>query len=362
MATHEIDTPHRPHSPGARSPMLRRLDTFAVVWWAVGAVLAVVDVVRGGHTAPTAIESGLLGGVPDAAAAVGIAVLAVLGAVTAAWARWGWTTTRTARALTAVAAAVVLAGAVPLTDATVLTGLGYLPVMLLMVPFSATARGKLDFYVEPAFLIQTAVLAGAVLLAVSVVRYVRRSTAACERCGRRRDGIDPGWTTPAAAARWGRVATLLAAAIPAFYGITRIAWALGIPLGYSRENLESVRAEALAPDIGLGCFALVGAALTLGLVQRWGDSFPRWTFGLAGRQVPVRLAVIPATLVAVVVLPAGMTVVGNAMQDGMGSFGADTWGAILPPMMWPLWSVALGAATYAYWLRRRGTCATGCRG
>ena len=28
----------------------------------------------------------------------------------------------------------------------------------------------------------------------------------------------------------------------------------------------------------------------------------------------------------------------------------------LPEMFWPLWVVTLSAATYAYWLRRRGRC------
>jgi hypothetical protein len=29
----------------------------------------------------------------------------------------------------------------------------------------------------------------------------------------------------------------------------------------------------------------------------------------------------------------------------------------LPEMFWPLWGVALGLSTYAYWLRRRGQAA-----
>jgi hypothetical protein len=36
-----------------------------------------------------------------------------------------------------------------------------------------------------------------------------------------------------------------------------------------------------------------------------------------------------------------------------GSMG-ENWGTAAPGYLWPLWGVALGAATYAYYLRRRG--------
>ncbi len=36
------------------------------------------------------------------------------------------------------------------------------------------------------------------------------------------------------------------------------------------------------------------------------------------------------------------------------------WVTVGPAQLWTLWGVALGAATYAYHLRRRGTCQT-CR-
>ncbi|WP_344007917.1 hypothetical protein, partial [Isoptericola halotolerans] len=155
---------------------------------------------------------------------------------------------------------------------------------------------------------------------------------------------------------------LVAAAVPAFYGLTRIAWALGIPLGFSREEVESMRGVDLLGPVGLGSFALLGAVLTLGLYQRWGDVFPRWTLGLAGERVPVGLAVVPATVVAVAVLPAGVSMIAIGLSEGLFGLDAETWAAVGPAFLWPLWSLALGAATYAYWLRRRGTCRTCGRG
>jgi hypothetical protein len=35
---------------------------------------------------------------------------------------------------------------------------------------------------------------------------------------------------------------------------------------------------------------------------------------------------------------------------------ADTWGLHVPQFFWPVWGGALGAATLAYHLRRRGRC------
>jgi hypothetical protein len=105
---------------------------------------------------------------------------------------------------------------------------------------------------------------------------------------------------------------------------------------------------------GLGGFALVGAILTLGLTQRWGEVFPRWMVGLAGKRVPIKLATVPATLVAIFVMSAS---VGFFTQTGAFAEIADHGLAASPILTWPAWSLALGAATLGYHLRRRPACA-----
>ena len=105
---------------------------------------------------------------------------------------------------------------------------------------------------------------------------------ACPACGR--NDHERGWTTPTSAARWGRWAAYTAAVIPVAYALTRFAWAAGIPLGISRDFLAEMRETGLVwAGAGLGAFATVGAILTLGLVRPWGERFPRWLPGLAGR-------------------------------------------------------------------------------
>jgi hypothetical protein len=139
------------------------------------------------------------------------------------------------------------------------------------------------------------------------------------------------------------------------YAFTRLAWAAGIPMGIPAHFLDEMRAEGMIwAGLGLGGFALVGAILTLGLAQRWGETFPRWMVGLAGRRVPIRLATVPATIVAVFVTSASIGFFG---ADGF--FVAFTGGisaATLPMTIWPLWGFALGAATLGYHLRRRSAC------
>lgn len=108
------------------------------------------------------------------------------------------------------------------------------------------------------------------------------------------------------AARWGRWATAVAVAVPCLYAATRWAWALGIPLGISEELLREGQAEGIwLAGASLATVAVGGAVLTRGLVQEWGEVFPRWIPFLAGRRVPPALAIVPASVVSVVLIGGG---------------------------------------------------------
>ncbi|RAO57232.1 hypothetical protein [Micromonospora saelicesensis] len=247
------------------------------------------------------------------------------------------------------AVAFVLVLVVP--DVRVLVVLGYLPILIVGAPFGWPPVDYADIF-NWALFARFAALAGGLLLAGAVLAWQRRTAAACVGCGR--NHTDRGWTTPAAATRWGRWAAGIAAVIPFTYALTRFAWAAGIPLGISREFLTEMQDSGLVwAGFGLAAFATVGAILTLGLVQRWGERFPRWMIGVAGRRVPVKLAVVPATLVAISVTAASLGLLSNPkfweLTGGLSITGA-------PMLLWPVWGVALGVATYAYHLRRRGAC------
>lgn len=230
----------------------------------------------------------------------------------------------------------------------VLALVGYAPMLILGAPFGWPDIDYGDVF-SWSMINQAICLAGGFLLARAVLTWQRRTRDACADCGR------PGTPDPSRALRTGRWAVGVAVAIPLLYAASRYAWVLDVPLFISRDDLRQLRADGMEwAGAGLATFAAAGALLTLGLVQRWGEVFPRWMPRVHGRPVPVRLAVVPASFVTVVVL-------------------AGTLGPSLSPEMWrdpaavpvalmPLWGVALGVATWAYRMRRQGPCPTCGRG
>lgn len=245
--------------------------------------------------------------------------------------------------------ALVLLVVVPTTR--LLALLGYLPMIVFRAPFDAEIRADVAAAVGVDDVHQLVALVGGFLWAAATVAYARRTAGSCARCGR------PDRTARVATVlRWGRVAVYVAAAIPALYAATRWVWVAGLPLGMDEQQHADAQADgSLWAAAWLGSFALVGTVLTLGLVQRWGEVFPRWMPVLRGRRVPVGLAVIPATFVAVLATSGGLGMVKAAVTDDL--FGPEDWAAIGPTLLWPLWGVALAWGALAYWLRRRGGCA-----
>jgi hypothetical protein len=153
---------------------------------------------------------------------------------------------------------------------------------------------------------------------------------------------------------------------PLFYALTRYAWALGFPLGMSEQALRSGQERGMwISGLFLATFGLVGSALTLGLVQRWGEVFPHWMIGLARRRVPMTLALIPAALVSVLLVVGGI-----GIWSGLGGMAANLEAAgvarseilrdvlfqVGPTLLFPLWGMALAVAALGYYYRRRGPC------
>jgi hypothetical protein len=102
-----------------------------------------------------------------------------------------------------------------------------------------------------------------------------------------------------------------------------------------------------------------------GLVQRWGEVFPRWMIGLAGRRVPIALAVVPASLASVLLAVGGIGIwslsgqmVANLVAAG--AEGTRLLGEVIfqvgPTLLFPVWGAALAVATLGYYYRRRGPC------
>jgi hypothetical protein len=194
------------------------------------------------------------------------------------------------------------------------------------------------------------VFVGGLLWAATAIAYHRRSRNACVSCGRSNQP-PPDWTTPQSALRWGKWAVAAAVLANLPYEFTRVAWYFGWPVGIS-DDFHRVMADTpgmLEMGLGLAVMGIGGGVLTHGLVHRWGEVYPRWIWVKAGKPVPPQLAIIPASAVAVVLVPAGLM---NAQLPLRG----DNWALNAPGILWIVWGAALGAATYAYYLRRRTTC------
>ncbi|CAG1013822.1 hypothetical protein ANAEL_04812 [Anaerolineales bacterium] len=272
-----------------------------------------------------------------------------------------------------IIAGVLLAGILLLlrTSLDLLVKLGYFPYIIFRLITGAEVDSYLEGYTRWAIVHQVLCLLGGFLWLAATVCYSRRSGDACLYCGRR-DGPE-GWTSPDQAARWGRIAVYVAMVTPVFYALTRYVWALGFPLGMSEELFRHGQESGkwILGALFLGNFILAGAFLMLGLVQRWGEVFPRWMIGLSGRRVPIALAVVPALLASVLLVVGGTGIwaglgqmVANAAAagaEGMGLIGEIIF-QVGPTLLFPVWGVALAVATLGYCYRRRGPCSMCGRG
>ncbi|MFD4020189.1 NYN domain-containing protein [Streptomyces sindenensis] len=193
------------------------------------------------------------------------------------------------------------------------------------------------------------VFIGGLLWAAATIAYQRRSSNQCEHCGRGAKAAG-AWTEPAAALRWGRWAVWVSVLSTLPYDITRLAWYFGWPLGIPDDFLKDMEETPGMMEMGLALaiVSTLGSLLSHGLVSRWGEVWPRWVWFKKGRRIHPATAIVPASIVAVVLIPGGLMNI-RAVE-------ADEWGAAGPGIFWVLWGAALGAATFSYYLRRRTQC------
>jgi hypothetical protein len=319
------------------------------LWWALGGA----GFPFGTENDPKAAAESILGGARAETAAPVVAGLGLVGSALAlAMARGsrGRGILRVALLVFAWGLCVALLLVVP--DRRVLVAVAYAPVFLVGAPFGWPPVNYFEVALPWPVINQAICMAGGFFWAGAALAYGRRIRDACGNCGRA--GSATGWTTPDSAARWGRWATYTAAIVPLPYAAIRWAWALGFPLGISKEFLrEGQEIGMWWAGAALSTVDLAGVILTLGLVQRWGEVFPRWMVGFSGKRVPLALAIVPASLVSVMVTSAGLQAVRGFLSDG---FPADGWATTAPGLLWPVWGVALGAATLAYYYRTRDRC------
>ncbi|HAM80236.1 hypothetical protein [Ornithinibacillus bavariensis] len=206
---------------------------------------------------------------------------------------------------------------------------------------------------------QVICIIGALLWIFTVISYQRKVRNACLGCGRKENG------NVFVLVRWGKWITITAVVAPLPYAITRFAWALGIPLGVDDKFLEEsvrINPSATLTEWVFGGLCIVGGLLTLGLIQKWGEFIPKWVPLLGGKKVPILFAVIPASIVAIVLTSAGFIftvgflAVSLQMVHAEGIVISEIGGTIGPMLTWLPWGLALGLAAISYYYRRRSRC------
>ncbi|GAB3995783.1 hypothetical protein GCM10029992_13960 [Glycomyces albus] len=167
----------------------------------------------------------------------------------------------------------------------------------------------------------------------------------------------PPWLS----SQWGRFATVVAALCLVPYGLARLSWLTPWRLGdvpvdepdtviLWNADPEPLGTSAVIQGALFAFACAVGVVLTLGLISRWGEVFPGWIPVVGGREVPVKLAVIPGLTVAVIVTLSSHWIIMGPMSSG--GPGAAVVRALFLPF--PIWGPALGIAVLAYWARRTG--------
>src|SRR5215218_2707964 len=194
---------------------------------------------------------------------------------------------------------------------------------------------KLDWPV----LHQGVLVLGGILWAMTAISYRRKNAGADSGRSKANLAVD----RPPALARWGKAASYVAFLMPLPYGLTRLAWALGVPLGID-QDLSGNPLTARIGEAGLATLAIGGGIVTLGLIRPWGEIWPRWIPVLAGRRVPVAVPTILGGLAALAVTVGGVAFVRLALIEAMGLAPEPAepptytgWATWAPGWLWPFW-------------------------
>ncbi|MBB4905744.1 hypothetical protein [Actinophytocola algeriensis] len=228
------------------------------------------------------------------------------------------------------AAGAAIVALVALMDASTLIAIGYLPATLIG-PLFGLAEADASLFLSPGLLLQLLLLTAVAAFGVVIARRFRAA------------GHDLAHVT-ARTRFWTRIAI----EAPLVYALTRVLMFFGVP-GF---DMAEFGAPILWAGLGLAVSASLGAWLTYGLVRPWGEVFPRWLPGLRDKRVPIRLAVVPGLLVAVMVATASKDMLQSLGDDGALSAIGDWPLVALPMLLWPLWAIALAMATANYGIRR----------
>lgn len=158
--------------------------------------------------------------------------------------------------------------------------------------------------------------------------------------------------------RWVRWATWIAIVAPLPYGLSRLLWAAGLPVGIDEWLLHDLHAPGWG-SVYIAVLVLLSegtAVFTHRYVHMRSRTVPAWVPWLGGRPVGHR-AVVGVLAMPIAILASANATTLPAMLDGFtipagnaGLPGWSFWGQVVT--FWA-WGLSLTVATLAYWRSTR---------
>jgi hypothetical protein len=248
--------------------------------------------------------------------------------------------------------------------------------LLIVAPANLVMQAALASIENPSTIWRNVFWAlGGVCWTWATLAYQRRTGPGCDRCGRVAATVVPepdnGDHRRAAvvvpAPRWVRVCAYLAAGTALLgFSLPHWLWAKGVPFG--TEEAGRMHVQARSALWVLGIVPALGAVLTVGLVRRWGQRFPRWIPLLGGRRVPRWLALVPASVVGLLLVQYGAMMtrcVGGTLLGATDQcyntgrpYLVRNWAITGTYLVFLVWGAMLCASTVGYFLMTRRRCTT----
>lgn len=159
--------------------------------------------------------------------------------------------------------------------------------------------------------------------------------------------------------RWATVCAWLTLACVLPSSAWRTAVGLGAPLGWSDAHLrlERIPGDGTFYVLWLSAESIAAAALTLGLIYRWGEQIPVRIRILGGLRFPVwTVATVAGAGTLAVTAIVGLSIVHWPSVSGFSDQPGSAWALLMSACYAPaiLWPPLLLAVTVAYVRRRAG--------
>jgi len=155
---------------------------------------------------------------------------------------------------------------------------------------------------------------------------------------------------------WTHWAVWIAVLAPLPYGLSRVLWAAGVPVGITKEFLRELSSPGWG-SLGLLFLALLSegtAIFTHAFVKARAQVVPKWVPVLGGRRVRPRMVIGPLLLPVLLLAAVNVAAVHEVATHGgilrpEGFPDEPAWSLWAHQAVFLVWGASLAVATFAYW-------------